>query len=1320
MTIVCGVIVAPFDWDMKFPPRYPVPVDAIPDIGENQQVVFTDWAGQSPQDIEDQVSFPITTAMLGIPGVKAVRSISMFGFSTVYVIFKDNIDFFWARSRILERLNSMPPDSLPAGVKPRLGPDATALGQVFWYTLEGRDAQGKPTGGWDLQELRSIQDWYVRYSLLAADGISEVASIGGHVKEYQIDVDPVKLQQYDVSLRNIADAVRKANKSVGARTIEINNVEYVLRGLGYIKNVDELENTIVKVVDHVPVYLKNLAVISLGPALRRGALDKGGAEAVGAVAVVRYGYNPLAAIKNLKRKITEISPGLPEKVVVSYDKVSKRQVEKFAESHGFEAYSKNGILNQKNWLKFAQDKGNNMPVWLALSKVHIVPFYDRTELIHETLETLNKALIEEILLTVIVIMVMLGNFRSSLIISSTLPIAVLCCFIAMKVFGVDANIVALSGIAIAIGTIVDMGIIMCENIVRRLQENSTGKSVFMVVYDSAREVASAILTAILTTVVSFLPVFTMIGAEGKLFRPLAFTKTFALLASVIVSIMLVPVLANMVYGVKFKSRNSKRILLLLLAICGVFIIKFFSIIAGVVILVIALYLLIEKNLKDEIRKYAGVLGNWLAVAVIGIILVRHWQPLGPGQGFWPNLIAVTVPIALLLLFFWGFQRCYAVLLRCVLRNKVWFLTIPFVVVILGVVIWLGVPKIFNWCPPSVKNNSIFQAAGRIFPGMKKEFMPALDEGSFLYMPTTMPHASLGEVMDIMRKMDLRFAEIPEVETAVGKLGRADTALDPAPVSMIETIITCRPEFFHKDGKIELFKYDPEKVDFVRNFTGKKLLYRGKPYKVQGAFVRDKAGLLIPDSSGMPFRQWRPALVPDLNPGRQAWQGIRNMDDIWQELVSAAKIPGVTAAPKLQPIAARLVMLQSGIRAPMAVKIKGQNLKQIEQTGLAIEKILKKVPGIDTASVFADRIIGKPYLEINIRRDAIARYGLQIQDVQDVISVAAGGKQLTMTVEGRERYPVRVRYLRELRNRIEDLKKILVPAPDGSQIPLNQIADIYYVRGPQSIKTEDTFLVGYVMFDKKEKYAEVEVVEAAERALNAAKKSGTLIVPSGVNYSFTGNYENQVRATRTLSLILPIALLVIFLLLHFEFKSVSLTFMVFSAIAVAWSGAFIFVWLYSQEWFMNITIVGYNLRQVMNMHNVNLSVAVWVGFLALFGIATDDGVVIMACMRQHFRREKPDSVEKVHETVVAAASRRIRPCLMTSATTILALLPVLTATGRGSDIMGPMAIPSFGGMLVVLISSFVIPVLYSWRAERQLKKMSSSPQERPERNLTRKT
>lgn len=1221
-----GIVHAPFKWDIGFLPNDPVAVDAIPDIGENQQIVFTKWPGRSPQDIEDQVSYPLTTSLLGIPGVKTIRSSSMFGFSSIYIIFEEDVEFYWSRSRILEKLNSLPAGLLPEGVNPMLGPDATGLGQIFWYTLEGRDQDGNVTGGWDLHELRSIQDYYVKYALSSASGVSEVASIGGYVQEYQIDVDPELMRQYGIGLHHIVKAVKQSNLDIGAQTLEINQAEYLVRGLGYVKSISDIENAVVDAENYTSIRIKDVARVNLGPETRRGLLDKEGAEVVGGVVVSRYGANPLEVINNVKDQIAELSTGLPSKELADG----------------------------------------------RISQLTIVPFYDRTELIQETLGTLNEALTLEILITILVILVMVFNLRASVLISGLLPVAVLMVFIAMKLFGVDANVVALSGIAIAIGTMVDVGVILSENIIRHLDENKArGESntlpVNTVVYNATSEVSGAILTAVLTTIISFIPVFTMIGAEGKLFRPLAFTKTMALTASIIIALFLIPPFA----AYFFKKQNVKSLFryvlngtLIVLGITAMILGYWLG------LLLLAFGALSILSLRGTISKKQLNLSHMVVSALtIVFLLAVHWRPLGFDRSTFMNLIFVGVICFGLLGTFWIFRRYYTRILQWALQNKLLFLSLPAVIVICGVLI--------------MRNTG-------------KEFMPSLNEGSFLLMPTSLPHSGVDENKRVLQQLDMAVASIPEIETVVGKAGRTESALDPAPLSMYENVIQYRPEYeLDPDGEPQRYRINDDGFFMLKN--GKVVANPNSEVQNEVGYsenrISDPYGFdrsqLTADDDGAYFRNWRPE--------------IQSPDDIWNEIVKVTKLPGVTSAPKLQPIETRLVMLQTGMRAPMGIKVKGQNLQEIESFGLQLENILKQAEGVKDQAVFADRIVGKPYLLIDIDREKLTRYGVTIDDVQQVLSIAVGGMPLTQTVEGRERYGIRVRYPRELRDNPDDLKNIYVPVSQGSPVPLGELATIRYEQGPQVIKSEDTFLVGYVLFDKLDGYAEVDVVENAQALIQEKIDKGELVVPKGINYAFTGTYENQLRAEKTLSVVVPLALIIIFLILYFQFRSVITSFMVFSGIAVAFAGGFLMIWLYGQDWFFNFSVFGENLRDLFQMRTINLSVAVWVGFIALFGIATDDGVVMATYLKQTFERNRPNDLKAVRDSVVEAGEKRIRPCLMTTATTLLALLPILTSTGRGSDIMIPMAIPSFGGMLIALVTLFVVPVLYGWQKEVQLKR-----------------
>jgi Cu(I)/Ag(I) efflux system membrane protein CusA/SilA len=1062
----------------------------------------------------------------------------------------------------------------------------------------------------------------------------------------------------NVSLEEVILAIKQSNLDVGARSIEVNKVEYVIRGIGFVKNLNDLENAVIKVMDNVPIYVKNVAHVTSGPALRRGALDKGGAEVVGGVVVVRYGENPLQVIKNVKKKIREISPGLPKKTLPDG----------------------------------------------SISQVKIVPFYDRTGLIFETLETLNTALFHEILVTIIVILVMVMHLRSSILISGLLPVAILMTFIAMKYLKVDANIVALSGIAIAIGTMVDLGIIVSENILRHLEEADPSESKLEVVYRASSEVGSAVLTAVSTTVVSFLPVFTMQAAEGKLFKPLAFTKTFALIASVIVALTIIPPFAQVLFTGKVNSRLIRRLINVLIISAGFISLIFIAWWIGVLLIFLGVYQQIERRIPENRKDWMPWITNGFIIFVVLILLSGDWLPMGVENGLFLNFLFIATLIIGFLIMFHFFKKYYGDILRWALEHKILFLSLPATVLFLGILIWLGFNSIFGWIPQPIRAFAPISYVAHQFPGLGKEFMPSLDEGSFLYMPTTMPHASIGEALDVLKKQDMGFNAIPEVSSAVGKLGRVDSPLDPAPISMIETVINYKDKYLKdENGRLLTFKYDEDSTDFFRNLEGTPILAAdGESYRVKGAFIRDDQEQLIRDGGGYPFRLWRSALDPGLNEGRQAWSGINSPQDIWDEIIKAGNIPGATSAPVLQPIAARIVMLQSGMRAPMGIKVKGPDLPTIEKVGLDIERFLKKVPSIEANTVFADRIVGKPYLEIEVDRNSIARYGIKLNKVHEIIEVAIGGKRITTTVEGRERYPVRVRYLRELRDNIESLERILVPAPGGAQIPIIQLAEIKYRRGPQMIKSEDTFLIGYVIFDKKPGYAEVEVVEQAQHFLKENIEAGEFNLPAGVSYTFAGSYENQIRAQKRLSVILPLALFIIFMILYFQFRSVSTSALVFSGIAVAWGGGFIMLWLYAQPGFLDFSIFGLNLRELFQIRPFNLSVAVWVGFLALFGIASDNGVIIATYLKQIFEKRNPQNIADIREATIEAGLRRVRPALMTTATTVLALIPVLTATGRGADIMVPMAIPSFGGMVFAMVTLFVVPVLYAVIKESHLK------------------
>ena len=1074
MLVVAGVMVSPFKM-ASFLPHEPVRVDAIPDIGENQQIVSVPWAGRSPQDVENQITYPLSTALMGIPGVQSIRSSSMFGLSSISVIFEEGTEFYWSRSRLLEKLNALPPDLLPEGVRPSLGPDATAIGQVFWYTLEPK------TDTLDPQELRRIQDYTVRWALSAVEGVSEVASIGGYIREYQIDLDPARMASRGITLNQVAKAIQNASQESGAGTLEYNRVEYFIRGLGFVNSVADLEQSIVANHGETPIRIQDIASVRMGPTMQRGTLDKNGYEAVGGVVVSRHGANPMEVIQRIKSKIKEIEPSLP---------------------------------------------------------VHIVPFYDRSGLIEETLLTLREAIVLQILIAILVVVAMVQKAGPAALISILLPIAVLMSFLAMKFFEIEANIVSLAGIAIAIGTLVDLGIIVTENMVARQEREPVGTPTLKIVSESVKEVSLPIVTALSTTVIGFLPVFALQEAEGKLFKPLAYTKSFALIAALLLTLFVLPTLATF-----FMARKNKATL-----------------------------------------SNSGITGALLVILTLLIIL---WKPIGEGYGVMGNAVAVILFCGVPLLTIYGMLHVYPYVLKKLLAHQRLFWVLPVMVILSG---------IWSW-----------QCLG-------SEFMPALDEGAFLLMPIAMPHAGVTESRETLRQLDMAVQSIPEVQHVVGKMGRVESALDPAPINMFENLIVYKPEF----------------------------------------------GL---DSNGNRVRLWR--------------DHIKSPNDIWNEITNVTRIVGVTSAPKLQPIETRQVMLQTGMRSPFGIKVLGNHLPTMESFGLDLEKVLRRIPAIREGSVYAERTGAKPYIEIHPHRQKQARYGISMAAFHQTVESVMGGMPLNTTIEGRERIPIRMRWPRELRDSPEDLERIWLDGANGQAVPLGLVADIRYTNGPENIRSENGFLVSYVTFDGNPDLDMGQVAHDVQDSIEKSISRGELRLPPEVRYYLSGTYENQIRAQERLMFVVPLVLVVIFLILYLQFRKVALTLMVFSGIACAFAGGFITLTLWPSS--------------------LNLSVAVWVGFIALFGIATDDGVVMLTYLEQKYHESKPQSISEIRNVVLEAGLRRIRPCLMTTATTIIALLPVLTSTGRGADLMKPMAIPIFGGMIMELLTLFIVPLLYAaWR------------------------
>jgi Cu(I)/Ag(I) efflux system membrane protein CusA/SilA len=1038
---------------------YRTPVDAIPDLSENQVLVFADWPGRSPQEVEDQVTYPLSVNLQGLAGVKTVRANSMFGFSLVTIIFDDKIDNYFARSRVLERLNYLG-DVLPAGVEPKLGPDATGLGWVYQYYLEV-DPKIAPNGGYDLGQLRSIQDWFVRYQLYSVPGVAEVASIGGFVRQYQIEVSSLKMRARSVTLQMVTDAVKQSNLSVGGKVIEENGMEFVVRGIGLVNSNADLENIVLTVNNGRVVYLKDVATVQIGGDFRRGALDIDGHEAVGGVVVMRTGENAIQVIRDVKAKIAQISPSLPP-------------------------------------------------------GVSIKSFYDRSELIDRTLGTLKHALTEEAILVTIVIILFLFHFRSILIVTLPLPLSILISFILMNQFGITSNIMSLSGIAIAIGVLVDAGIVMAENAIRHceLAEKKKGARLnkaesLQVTLEAAQQVGRPIFFAMVIIILAFVPVFALSGQEGKLFHPLAFTKTFAMAGSTLLAVTLVPALCATFIRGPFRAEDSNPLMKILLAM-------------------------------------------------------------------------------------------YNPMLDWALRFRKTVLSIALILVAAALVLAFGIPH--SLVERLASRSPRF--AAKLPRGMGSEFMPTLNEGSLLFMPVLLPSTSLTEVKHIMAWQDQIISQTPEVASVGGKLGRSETATDPAPIEMIETTIMLKPE-----------------------------------------------------------SQWRPGMTKE--------KLVAELEEKLSQM--PGYVPGF-----LQPIENRILMISTGIRAQVGIKILGDNLDALQQKAFEVERVVRQIPG--AVGVAASRTEGKPYLDIEVDRTAIAHYGLQAQDVLGMVEGGIGGNNVSTAIDGRERIPIQVRLQRSERDDIEQLGDILVPTPVGKYIPLGQIATIRREIGPGEINSENGRLRVFVQANVEGRDLGGFVKETQTRLAKEIRLS------PGMTIEWSGQYANQIRAQQTLRLIVPAALFVIFLLLYIVYHSAKEAAHVILAVPFALTGGVFLQWL-----------LGYN-----------FSVAVWVGYIALFGTAIQTGVVMVVYLDEAVKKKMTECGDHftrrdLIQAVKDGARLRLRPKVMTVATIVASLLPILWSHRTGAEVMKPLATPVIGGMVSSLACILIVtPVIFCWLREREMK------------------
>jgi Cu(I)/Ag(I) efflux system membrane protein CusA/SilA len=1114
------------------------PLDAIPDLSDVQVIIYTEYPGQAPQVVEDQVTYPLTTAMLSVPFAKVVRGYSFFGYSFVYLIFEDGTDIYWARSRVMEYLNFVS-GRLPEGVTPSLGPDATGVGWVYQYVL--KDTSGKH----DLQKLRSIQDWFLRYELTAVPGVSEVASIGGFVKQYQVEVDPSKLTSYNIPIQKIRMAIKRSNADVGGKLVEMGETEFMVRGLGYIKSVQDIENIAVSFDKKgTPILLKDVANVHIGPELRRGVLEwNGEGETVGGVVVMRYGENALQVIRKVKEKLKDLEKGLPE-------------------------------------------------------GVEIVTGYDRSALIERAVDTLKTKLTEEMIVVALICVLFLLHFRSAFVAIFTLPVGILMSFAIMYPLGINANIMSLGGIAIAIGVMVDASIVLVENAHKHLQRDRGKKSHTRIIIDASKEVGPALFFSLLIITISFLPVFSLGEQSGRLFRPLAYTKTTAMAASSLLAITIIPVL--MTFFVKERPidpglpRKRRRVI-------------WFTAVAGPPLAVLAAGLA-GVNLPDFSLAAALLLSIFMFICLIPQkIIPEKRNPIG-------NFLI----------------RIYKPVIGLALK---WKKTAVLIFLLAIAVTWHPMNRLGS------------------------EFMPPLNEGDLLYMPTTLPGISITKAKELLQQTDKIIQRFPEVKSTMGKIGRAETSTDPAPLSMIETVIMLRPQVEY------------EIIDKERFFSGwpgwlKLPLTWIWPEKVEGKILHEwrkkEIDRFFSDWPGF-IRRPLSVILP-----LERYITIQELTD---DLEQAVTFPGLTNAWTM-PIKTRIDMLSTGIKTPVGIKIMGPDLSTLAGIGENIEGALKDLPG--TLSVFSERVTGGNYLDFRIKRENIARYGLVVQDVQDIIKTAIGGMNVTYTIEGLERYPVNLRYNRDFRDNIDGIKRVMVPTPSGAQVPLAHLADISVHKGPAGIKSENSKRSAWVFVDIKDMDVGTYVKNARQRVDN------TVTIPAGYSLVWSGQYEYMEKARKTLNVIIPATLLVIFILLFIHFNNLVEVVIVMASLPFALIGGIWLIWL-----------LGYN-----------MSVAVGVGFIALAGLATETGIVMLVYLNEAYKRRSAEnrmaSAEDLHDAVVEGAVERVRPLIMTVATTLIGLLPVMYGAGAGSQIMKRIAAPMVGGLVSsTVMTLIIIPVIYNF-------------------------
>ena len=1204
---VGGVLVSPLR--MGLGGTSPMAIDALPDLSENQHVLRTIWPGQTAERIEQQLNYGLSAHLLGVSGVHTVRGIAMFGVSFLYVIFDDKLDFHTARTRLAEQLSNLPQALLPEGVKPQLGPEATALGQIYMYTLGGRDSTGQPAGGWGLATLRELQDFQIKQQLMAVPGVAEVASIGGYERAFEVVADPLRLQAQGVSILALATALRHCDIEVGAQTLEMNQVAYVIQGLARVKSIKQLEDVLVYNRMGTPIRVRDVAVVQAASLPRRALLDYEGAEAVGGIVTMNYGANATAVLAAIHEKVKEIEHTLPETQL----------------SDG------------------------------RRSKLHILPYYDRSQLIEETLGTLSHALVLEVLITVLVILWLLGNLRGALLIAGLLPFSVLVVFLCMYAMDIQVHIVSLAGIAIAIGTIVDMGTWLWDNVQRHAKEAPQGTTPQAIVLAATTELLPTLRTAMGSTLIAFLPVFALEASAGRLFHPLAWTKTFTMLAAFLLTLHALPAC----FALLLRNRHIiKPPVHWLRYVCmGLLVGGGIGMVWWPFLGSLCCCVGLAEGLKDKQQAWTGhVADKRLHALSIGVYVVwllfafsRLWLPLGTAGGFWGNLLLASGCVGGLLGALWCFVYFYDRMLLYSWHRRLWVIGSCAVLVTFGLLAVQGVDGVLG------KGNNMTRLRS-YFPGIAHSFMPPLEEGSFLLMPISTPQGSLTNHKHILQKLDKRLANIPEVEEVVGKLGRAETALDPAPMHMFEIIINYKTKYIqNKDGTPVRFAVDKN-----------------------GTFLRDSHGELLPDDKGSFYRNWRPE--------------VHNVADIWAE-VAHKQLPTLSRAPRLQPIETRLLMQRTGIQAPLALKVVGATLADVASFAQAVAPALQGVAGIQAGSVYAEPTIGSPYIQLVMRPEAAQRFGLQAKALGDYIQIAIGGTPLHYLRNGHIRWPLLLRYGADIRDNPVHIMQLPIQLHTGAYVPLSELVTLHYAPGPQMIRSENGWPVTYVLFTREENTSATMLVKKAEAQLKKLEKKGALTRPKGVSYTFEGTYKETLRAEKRFVWVIAISLFLVFILLYLQFRKVLLSLAIFSNLLLVFAGGFLLLWVYQQ--------LGEGTQSTLGAvfgigHPVSLNTAVWVGFVALFGIAVDNGIVMAFRLEKKFEHTTRKLSKTMQLQALCQAGRaRLRPCLITTASTLLALLPLLAAQGKGGELMRAMALPIIGGMLISPLSLFTLPIFYGY-------------------------